>query len=278
MSTYLTHGFVLRVSSYRDNDRLYTVYSREYGKFKAVAAGSQKIGSKLAPHLLPFATIDIMAARGRTIDRLASANVRKVYLKPPYHLPTIILAGSFLEIVDTLTRDGQTDYRLFDLLDSYLSELATLLSINDKFWREQARTKLMQFIIEVLHLTGLMVYLNKCDICGQVLNGEINFSWTRHGFLHKECTLAADSTVVLPNEVREWLSQLYPPAQKTARPRRTDDAQSGYAGRINPWRLYYQPANLAPFIPNVGLVFLTDYLRGQTGQELRALKVLKSVL
>ncbi len=249
MSTYLTHGFVLKRRPWREGDRLYTIYTEHYGKMDLIAAGSQRANSKLASHLLPFASLEMMVARGRTFDRLASANLETVYLKPPYHLPTVILASSFLEIIDNATKDNQAEPKLFKLLLDNLQLLPSEPIIDNSAWRNQARYQLMQFIMKVLNITGLDFHIHKCEVCQDNLRAEVNFSWLRHGFIHKDCTTGAENIVALPVEVSAWVNK-----SASSEP--------------------IEPAEL----PLSVLGFLTDYLAGHTGRDLSTLKVLKSVL
>lgn len=249
MSTYLTHGLVLKRRPWREGDRLYTVYTEHYGKMDLIAAGSQRANSKLASHLLPFASLEMMVARGRTFDRLASANLEAVYLKPPYHLPTIILASSFLEIIDNATKENQAEPKLFELLLDNLQLLSSEPIIDNPAWRNQARYQLMRFIVEVLNITGLDFHIHKCEVCQDNLRGEVNFSWIRHGFIHKNCTTGAESVVALPMEVGIWLN---------------NSTNNGFKE--------------SETLPLSILGFLTDYLAGHTGRDLSTLKVLKSVL
>lgn len=249
MSTYLTTGFVLRQRPWREQDRLYTIYTERFGKVELVAAGSRKITSKLAGHLLPFARLEIMLARGRTFDRLAAAALRQLYLRPPYHLLTAILASTFLEIVDNLTQTNQPEPKLFALLPRALGGLTVAGPDKKEAWRHLARFKLMQFIMEMLNITGLTMRLHKCDVCGRPLTSEVNFSWSRHGFLHKLCLSPAEVAIELNDEIVKWFN--------------------------------YQSAdgiNTAVNLPPAALAFLTDYLVGQSGRKLETLNVLRSVL
>jgi DNA repair protein RecO (recombination protein O) len=250
MSTYLTTGFVLRSRAFREADRLYTLYTKDRGKLQLLAAGSLKLASKLAPNMQTFAEVEVMIARGRERDRLAAAKLTSHYLKPPYHLPSALLGTAFLEVVNQLTSEEQPDPRIYELLQQSLTSVSDLEEAGGD-WRPRARLRLAHFVLEALKLSGLAVFISRCEHCQREYgepNQPLEFSWSRHGVFHQSCTEAGEQRLPLPPAVFRWL-------------------QSATAG-----------AEQTEALPAGTLAFITDYLSGQTGRELYTLKVLRSIL
>ncbi len=248
MSTYVTTGFVLNARAWREGDRLYTIYTERQGKVELIAAGSQKSASKLAPHLAPFAQVEVMVARGKQFDRLAGASVHEVYLKPPYELPTVVLGTALLEVVDALTRPLEPEPRLHLLLQGALKELGGLPPAGDS-WRAPARWLLAHFFVEALKLTGFGVQLAHCEQCRGELIDPVSFNWSRHGFFHQRHLPAGDSALVVSAEALVWFQRA---------------ARHGVARGDE--------------LPPSALAFLTDYVTGHVGRELYTLRVLRSIL
>ena len=248
MSTFVTTGFVLSVRPWREGDRLYTLFTEASGKIEAVAAGSRKVSSKLSPHLAPFSEVQFMLARGKQRDRLASANLLESYLKPPYNLPIMSLASTLLEVADALTRVGEPEQRLIELLRQSLKELKNLSSQLDE-WRPPARWLLTNYLVEALKFTGLAVTLTHCEHCRGALIEPTSFSWTSHGFFHKAHLPPGDTAAALTAETLVWLIKA---------------AGSG--------------VNQQDVLPSAALGFLIDYVQGHTGRELYTIKVLRSIL
>lgn len=248
MATYMTSGFVLNAKPWRERDRLYTILTEHEGKVEVIAAGSRKLSSKLAPHLAPFGEVEVMVARGKQLDRLAGANVRELYLRPPYQLSTAVLGSALLEVADVLTRVGEPEPKLHQLLGKYLRQLAAL-PIEAAAWRPAARWLLTKYMVEVLRLVGLAVPLTRCEYCRGALSEPVDFSWAYHGFLHHRCLSPHDVRVPLPSQVLGWLTK-------------TAAGNEGAAGDF----------------PEASLTFVTDYVTGQAGRELYTLKVLRSIL
>ncbi len=65
MATYQTNAIVLGREDIFEADRLYHLYTEEFGKVRAVAGGVRKIKAKLTGHLEPFSLIwvELMAKK-----------------------------------------------------------------------------------------------------------------------------------------------------------------------------------------------------------------------
>ncbi|MBI4919722.1 DNA repair protein RecO [Candidatus Azambacteria bacterium] len=66
MAAYQTKAIVLKRENIFEADRLYHLYTEDFGKVRAVAGGVRKIKAKLTGHLEPFNLIwvELMAKRG----------------------------------------------------------------------------------------------------------------------------------------------------------------------------------------------------------------------
>ncbi|MFH1111857.1 MAG: DNA repair protein RecO [Patescibacteria group bacterium] len=249
MSTYITIGIVLRARSHKQNDRLYTIFTERRGKVEVVATSSRKILSKLAPHMVMFGEVQVMVATGKKYDKLAGAELKRIFLKTPYHLNTAILGTSFLEITDVLTSIGAPEPELLKSLKYYLSQLKDLPK-DEQVWRERARTYLGRFIYKILKITGLAIQVTRCQKCQGELAAPVVFSFKEHGFYHKNCITETGGLFLLTDEA---LSYLHTMATRTDPP---------YARQL--------PVEL--------LGFLVDYVQGQAGRQLYTLKLLRSIL
>ena len=66
MATYQTSAFVLKREDIFEADRLYHLYTEDFGKIRTIAGGVRKNGAKLTGHLEPFSLIwvELMAKKG----------------------------------------------------------------------------------------------------------------------------------------------------------------------------------------------------------------------
>ena len=66
MATYQTNAIVLKRENIFEADRLYHLYTEDFGKVKAIAGGVRKINAKLTGHLEPFNSVwvELMTKKG----------------------------------------------------------------------------------------------------------------------------------------------------------------------------------------------------------------------
>ena len=114
---------VLKREPYREHDRRYVMYGREYGLLSAVARGASSPRSKQAGHLEPFSEAEVMIAKGVAFDKLA---VAKCVARRATSLSALTILGAFTDLVTRLTRPGISDDRLFDLLKEMVETLFAL--------------------------------------------------------------------------------------------------------------------------------------------------------
>lgn len=120
MSTYQTPAIILKITDRHEADQLFNIYTPKHGKIIALGRGTKKIQSKLNPQLQIFSLLDLMVASGRNFDHLAGAETVKSFSGIKKDLRKIILAGFGLEAVDKLTKLGQPEPEIFELLKKYL--------------------------------------------------------------------------------------------------------------------------------------------------------------
>lgn len=120
MPTFRENAVVLKTKALRDADRHYVLFTEGRGKVTVLAKGSRKGKSKMAPHLAPFGTVDVMIAKGRVIDRLAGASLVRPCREIMRSLQRTALAQGFLLAVDALTKRDLPDERTFRLIVEFL--------------------------------------------------------------------------------------------------------------------------------------------------------------
>ncbi len=121
--TERTLAFTLNYTSSGENDRLYTIYTEQFGKLKLLAKGGRAIKSKLVAHLEPPILADVLVARGRLIDRVAGAMAIRDFSKIKNMTASRIAALEALRLVDWLTPYEAPDQAVFDLMGNFFQYL-----------------------------------------------------------------------------------------------------------------------------------------------------------
>ena len=124
MSTYKTEGVILKRSNYGEADRILTIYTKHYGKIRAIAKGVRKITSRKGGNLELFNHCVLFLAKGRNLDIITEVQVVNSFSRLSPDLEKTAGAFYLVELVDQLTPDGQVNRRVFDLLVSTLAKLS----------------------------------------------------------------------------------------------------------------------------------------------------------
>lgn len=100
MAVYQTNAIVLKRENIFEADRLYHLYTEDFGKVKAIAGGARKINAKLSGHLEPFnlTWVELMTKKNGDLfittalshKRLLGANAS------PAHLVLFIKMADFI--------------------------------------------------------------------------------------------------------------------------------------------------------------------------------------
>lgn len=120
-TTANTKAIVLQYTPWQEYDRLYTLYTERFGKVRLRAHGVQKIQSKLAGSLEPFAEIDLFFIQAKTLNKIGGAVVVQRFANTMQSLESQHAAWYCVEIINRLTEEDETDPELYQLLYSILT-------------------------------------------------------------------------------------------------------------------------------------------------------------
>jgi DNA repair protein RecO (recombination protein O) len=158
--SYRDEALVLRTHKLGEADRIITLLTRDNGRVRAVAKGVRRTTSRFGARLEPGGHVDVMFARGRTLDIVTQAESRGAYgahAAGDYAAYTAVIA--MLEATDRLVvEDGEPALQQFLLL------LGGLRAICD-----QGRTPgqvLDAFLLRSLSVAGYAPSFDECARCG----------------------------------------------------------------------------------------------------------------
>src|SRR4051812_24050017 len=94
----------LRVQKLGESDRIVTLFTRRYGRLRAVAKGVPRTTSRFGARLEPFAHIDVQLLEGRSLDVISQVEGLDLYgrhLMADY--PRYTAASAIAETAERLT-------------------------------------------------------------------------------------------------------------------------------------------------------------------------------
>lgn len=201
MAVYKTNALVLRRIPLGETDKIVTLFSREYGKFSAVAKGARKTTSRLAGATEPLMLLRALLAEGMNLDVLTQCEIKESFPLLRGDFGLILRATYACELLEKLTVERDAAPEAFDLL---LSTLYVLQRAADP------DAALHAFELQLLAQVGYEPRLDACARCGGDLqhDGPLFFSPSRGGLLCSSCADATDDALPLAKETAETMARL----------------------------------------------------------------------
>jgi DNA repair protein RecO (recombination protein O) len=167
---YITDAIVLSRFDYGEADRILTLVSPTYGKFKAIAKGIRRPTSRLGGSLEPLAELRLQLARGRTFDVVTQVAVGHAWLRLRDSLESAATAWYLAELADRSLEErheaaGAGIYallkRAYELLDAGMQPARV------------ARWYEMHLADEL----GVRPEVDRCVECDRMLEADERFRW-----------------------------------------------------------------------------------------------------
>jgi len=123
--TYTSEGIVLARRNFGEADRILVLYSKNFGRISLVAKGIRRLKSRKRGHVEVFNNVKFQAAKGRGLDLMTEAEVVEDYKEVRESLRKVSLAYYLMEVVGRITREGEENSEVYNLLLDSLEKLKT---------------------------------------------------------------------------------------------------------------------------------------------------------
>lgn len=168
-----TTGFVLTCSDFSETSKIVTIYTRDFGKVRAIAKGARRKKSEFLGILNPLSLLEVVYIEKKGgLHILKEAFVLDSGLTLRDRLSKIARGLHFLSLVERTQADEDADRAVFDLLKSSLSALHSASPENAS----------MVFQLRLLEKLGRLPSLAACGRCASPLKGGVFFD-SRWGYL-----------------------------------------------------------------------------------------------
>ena len=117
---YRTQGIILRKQDADEADRVFTIFTKDFGKVKLRAVSERKITSKLRGGLELFYLSEIEFIQGRARKTITDAILLCRYPVLRGDLERLRIMHRFAEITDELTGGQEQDEKIWNLLQEVL--------------------------------------------------------------------------------------------------------------------------------------------------------------
>lgn len=159
---YRAEGIIVSRRNIGEADSIFTVFSRQYGRFDAVARGVRKARSRMRGHLEPLTRSNLLLAQGRTLDVFTQAETIDTYRAIREDLDRSAAALYALDLVSAFSGDHEPQPRLYALI------VETLEALNEG----QPTAVVRYFEMALLSLLGYELQVDACAACTNPLAEE----------------------------------------------------------------------------------------------------------
>lgn len=156
MALYRDDAVVLRTHKLGEADRIIVLLTRGRGKVRSVAKGVRRTKSKFGSRLEPGSIIQVQLYEGRNLDTVTQVQRTET---PPQARTDLSHYGRLtvlLEIIDSVTVEGESNPALFKLLTGAIRELG----------RRPNPMIVPAFAMRLLALEGVQPSFDHCVRCG----------------------------------------------------------------------------------------------------------------
>lgn len=179
MSLYKTEAIVLRSRDLGEADKVLTLYSRQSGKFQAVARGARRPRNRLVGASQAFTHCHLLLFSGRAMDTISQCEIREPFSLLREDLERMAYAAYAVELLEEMVGEKDANEPLFFLL------LSLLHLLQDGGDRELL---IRAFELRLLSLLGYRPRLERCVHCGGLpIPGRTRFSPVLGGLLCPAC-------------------------------------------------------------------------------------------
>ena len=134
MATYQTNAIVLKREDIFEADRVYNLYTEEFGKVRAIAGSVRKINAKLSGHLEPFNIVWVELATKKNGDLfITTALSFKKLLNQNFSPAQVALFAKMADFACLMLKGPQKDEILWSYILESFSKAGLIEADTDKF-------------------------------------------------------------------------------------------------------------------------------------------------
>ena len=178
MSTEKAEAIVIRLADFSESSRVVTFFSKEFGKFSALAKGAKRLKGPFdaALDVLSTCRIVFILKSAGTLSLLTQASLVSRFSPVSGSLNSLYGGYYIADLLCSLTEDEDPDPKIYDLAHRALKELSDP--------DVDSAATVIQFEIGLLRQAGLFPNLSECSVCGQSVTSESKYAhWVSQGGL-----------------------------------------------------------------------------------------------
>lgn len=193
MEEIKTKGLILSSNNLNDNDKIFTVMTRELGKITAVSKGVRSHKHKDFAALQPFCYSDMVLSRKTGLYYVSSAGVIENFFGIRRSVEQMSVAAYIVDIIKNIPDDSPLDDECFSFVLNtlYLIGMAEEKCTDGDVAQYLKRLKAV-FEIKIVCSEGFTPYIDGCVQCGCAKNLDY-FDFARDAVICEGCRTTSPS-------------------------------------------------------------------------------------
>jgi DNA repair protein RecO (recombination protein O) len=162
-----TEAVVLKAMPFRDSSLIVTLFTRDFGKFSALAKGARGPKSRMASSLMPMCIVEAVFYRkeSRDLQLLTQCDVSQPLKLLGADIGKIATGMAVVELTDRVTRGTEESRSLFGHVVGTLAAIDTAT--------KNTRNALYFFELRLLDVLGFRCDYGRCPQCGIPLDTDL---------------------------------------------------------------------------------------------------------
>jgi len=168
-----TQAFVLRKYKFRETSLLVHLYTKDFGKVKAICKGVRQLKSRKLSHFEPpiLLEVQIYDKPNRELQLLSDSYLLSFFSHIKGSLDLYLRSQYILELVENFTQGHLKNETLFCLIHAYLNGLKD----------ENFESFTVAFSLKFLKILGIFPNLLECFVCREKITKEAFFYLEQNG-------------------------------------------------------------------------------------------------
>lgn len=193
-SYHKTEGFVFKKEDILEADRMFSVFTKDFGRLEVFGKAIRKINSKLRSGVEIFSLSEIEFVEGKSKKTLIDAVSKNTFKNIPVNPERFLLANKISGLLDQFIRGQEIDQEILNLTTESFEKLNDL-SIQHKLIYGY-------FFWNFVSLLGYHPELFHCAICQQKLNPYgLFFSAQDGGIICKRCAANKKNVLKVKSDI-----------------------------------------------------------------------------
>jgi DNA repair protein RecO (recombination protein O) len=179
MPTYRDEGIVVKKQDFSEADKILTIFTKENGKITAIAKGARRVTSRKVSSTELFVHGIYYMAKGKSMDIITESEILNPFTPLREDLGKSSLAFYIVELMNSFTHGGQSNYPLYRLFLETMSILSRAKKRQDLWVRA--------FEVKALRHLGFGPELFQCASCTAPLSAEKYIDPKKGGTVCRDC-------------------------------------------------------------------------------------------